>query len=54
MSYMDSEYVTMDGCQAQQFVADTDEDFVVGASSSSYEYTEGDMNSPYIVPSSLR
>ena len=37
MSYMESEYVTMEACTAQEFVADTDEDLVAGASSSSYE-----------------
>jgi hypothetical protein len=57
MSRMDREtnleYVSVDVRRTQEFVATTDEDSGQAASSSSYEYTEGDVNSPYIVSSLL-
>jgi hypothetical protein len=37
----------------QPLTTEADEGPVLDAASSSYDFTEGDLNSPYIVPSSL-
>jgi hypothetical protein len=54
MNNMDTEYVNVQVRNAQECFADAgDENHPTGASSSSYQYTEGDVDSPYIVASLL-
>jgi hypothetical protein len=50
---MESEYITFEIPNTQPLLTGIDEGPVLDAASSSYDFTEGDLNSPYIVPSSL-
>jgi hypothetical protein len=54
MDCIDNQYVPLEIQENQAFVTEMDDCPIREASSSSYDFTEGDVNSPYIVPSSLR
>ena len=53
MSCMDGDYINLESLETQGFTMEGDDGPVREASSSSYDFTEGDTRSPYIISSSL-